>query len=115
VLGVEARADDAATLAALRPLDHEATRVCAVAERAFLARLGASCVTPIAAHARHANGRVAMDAVVASEDGREILRERAEGPATGAETIGRGLAEALLARGAAAVVVLRPAEVSGGR
>ena len=115
VLGVQARADDAATLAALRPLDHAATRACAVAERAFLARLGASCVTPTAAHARHVNGRVVMDAVVATEDGREILRERAEGPAAGAQSIGRGLAEALLARGAAAVVALRPAEVSGER
>ena len=115
VLGVQARADDVATLAALRPLDHAPTRACAVAERAFLARLGASCVTPTAAHARHVNGRVVMDALVASEDGREILRERTEGPAAGAQSIGRGLAEALLARGAAAVVALRPAEVSGGR
>ena len=115
VLAVQARADDAATLAALRPLDHAATRVCAVAERAFLARLGASCVTPMAAHARLVNGRVAMDAVVASEDGREILREHGEGPTTRAEAIGREVAEALLARGAAAVVALRPAEVSGGR
>jgi len=53
-------ADDAATLAALRPLDHAATRACALAERAFLARLGASCVTPMAAHASLANGRVVV-------------------------------------------------------
>ena len=115
VLGVEARADDTATLAALRPLDHEPTRTCALAERAFLARLGASCVTPMAAHARHAEGRVVMDALVLSEDGREVLREHGDGPAADAVAVGRRVAEALLARGAASVVALRPVEVSGGR
>ena len=115
VLGVQARADDAATLAALRPLDHAATRACAVAERAFLARLGASCVTPMAAHASLTNGRVVVHGLVASEDGREILRERGEGVAGDTAAVGRRVAEALLARGAARVAALRPAEVSGGR
>jgi hydroxymethylbilane synthase len=115
VLAVQARAADAATLAALSPLDHAPTRVCALAERAFLARLGASCVTPMAAHARHVNGRVVMDAVVASEDGGRVLRERSEASPTEAESLGRAMADALLARGAAAVVALRPAEVGGGR
>jgi hydroxymethylbilane synthase len=115
VLGVEARADDAATLAALRPLDHAATRACAVAERAFLARLGASCVTPMAAHARLADGRLVLHGLVASEDGREMLRERAEGTAADAAALGRAVAEALLARGASAITALRPVEVSGGR
>jgi hydroxymethylbilane synthase len=115
VLGVQARADDAATLALLRPLDHAATRACALAERAFLARLGASCVTPMAAHARHVDGRVTVDAIVASEDGREVLRERGESPVAEAAALGRSMADALLARGAASVVALRPAEMSGGR
>ena len=115
VLAVQARAADAATLTALSPLDHAPTRVCALAERAFLARLGASCVTPMAAYARHVNGRVVMDAVVASEDGGRVLRERREASPTDAESLGRALADALLAHGAAAVVALRPAEVSGGR
>jgi hydroxymethylbilane synthase len=115
VLAVQARAADAATLAALQPLDHAPTRVCALAERAFLARLGASCVTPMAAHARLVNGRVVMDAVVASEDGGRVLRERVEGPAAEPEALGRAVADALLGRGAAAVVALRPAEVGGGR
>lgn len=115
VLAVEGRADDAPTLAALRALDHEPTRVCALAERAFLQRLGASCVTPMAAHARLADGRLVMDGVVASEDGRTVLRESAEGTAERPAALGAGLAEALLARGAAAVVALRPAGVGDGR
>jgi hydroxymethylbilane synthase len=115
VLAVEARRDDARTLAALRALDHEPTRLCALAERAFLGRLGASCVTPMAGHARLAAGRVVLDALVASEDGRTVLRESAEGPPERAETLGVGVADTLLARGAAAVVALRPAGVGDGR
>jgi hydroxymethylbilane synthase len=115
VLAVEARLDDARTLAALRPLDHEPTRVCALAERAFLGRLGASCVTPMAAHARLSGHRLVLDAMVASEDGRTVLRESAEGTAQRPEALGVRAAEALLARGAAAVVALRPAGVGDGR
>jgi hydroxymethylbilane synthase len=115
VLAVEARLDDARTLAALRALDHEPTRICALAERAFLGRLGASCVTPTAAHARLSGGRVVLDALVASEDGRTVLRESADGAPDRPETLGIRVAEALLARGAAAVVALRPAGVGDGR
>jgi hydroxymethylbilane synthase len=114
VLAVEARADDRATLAALQALDHEPTRVCALAERAFLSRLGASCVTPMAAHARLIGGRLVLDAVVASEDGRTVLRESASGTPDRAPALGTRAADALLARGAAAVVALRPAGVSDG-
>jgi hydroxymethylbilane synthase len=115
VLAVEARLDDARTLTALRAIDHEPTRVAALAERAFLGRLGASCVTPMAAHARLSGGRLVLDALVASEDGRTVLRESAEGTPERAEALGVRVADALLARGAAAVVALRPAGVGDGR
>jgi hydroxymethylbilane synthase len=115
VLAVEARADDPATLRALAPLDHAATRACALAERAYLARLGASCVTPMAAHAWIAEGRLVVHGLVASEDGCRVLRERADGPPAEAAALGRRVAEARRARGAAGVAALRPAEVSGGR
>jgi len=107
-LGLEARGDDRPTLAALAVLDHAPTRVASLAERAYLARLGASCVTPMAAHARLEGERLWLDAFVASEDGREVLRERAVGPAGEAEALGRRLAETLLSRGAASVCALNP-------
>lgn len=115
VLAVEARDDDARTLGLLRALDHEPTRVAAGAERAFLSRLGASCVTPMAAHARLSGGRLLIDAVVASEDGRTLLRESADDAPARGEALGTRVAEALLARGAGAVVALRPAGAGHGR
>jgi hydroxymethylbilane synthase len=108
IIAVQARADDHATLALLARADDASTRACALAERAYLARLGASCHTPMAGHARPDGGALRMSAVVASEDGRRVLRAAASAPAVEAERLGLELAETLLARGAADVTLLKP-------
>ena len=108
VLGLETRADDTRVRAALAVLDDGATRACALAERAFLARLGASCVTPVAGHASLSSGVLVMRALVVSEDGKRILRARGTGTPAEAPALGRRLAEGLLAQGAASLVALAP-------
>jgi hydroxymethylbilane synthase len=108
IIAVQARLDDAATLARLASIDDAPTRACALAERAYLARLGASCNTPMAAHAHLAGSTLSMVAVVASEDGRQVLRASATAAAADAERLGRGLADTLLARGAAGITALEP-------
>jgi len=50
---------------------------------------------------------------VASEDGRQILRANATGPAADASALGRDLAEQLLAQGAATIAALEPRAESG--
>lgn len=109
IIAIEARADDADTLRWLGPLDDADARATAEAERAYLAHLGASCVTPMAAHARVRADRIELDAVVASEDGRQVLRETASGARGDAAKLGRAVADRLLARGAASITALRPA------
>jgi hydroxymethylbilane synthase len=112
ILGVEVRQDDRTIRRLVESLDDPATRVCALAERAYLRRLGASCTTPMAAHAvltrAGATTRLTMSAMVASEDGRRILRADAAGAPGDAERLGRGLADSLLDRGAASVTALNP-------
>jgi hydroxymethylbilane synthase len=108
IIAVEARAADAATLGRLARLDHAPTRAEALAERAYLAALGASCTTPVAAHARLDGATLRMTALVISEDGRQILRSSAAAPAADAESLGRGLAETLLDKGAARITELHP-------
>jgi hydroxymethylbilane synthase len=115
IIAVEARVDDRATLARVARLDHAPTRACAVAERAYLARLGASCTTPVAAHARLDGSTLRMTAIVVNEDGRCILRSSATAPAAEAESLGRGLADELLAKGAASIIALNPPEVERRR
>jgi hydroxymethylbilane synthase len=110
ILAIEARADDRETLAALAALDEPQTRDCAEAERAFLARLGASCNSPLAAHATvlgAAPGTLRLSALIASEDGRDIIRAHADGVRERARALGDELAENMLARGAAGLAGLR--------
>jgi hydroxymethylbilane synthase len=112
VLAIEVREDDVRTRRLVAQVDHPDTHACARAERAYLRRLGASCNTPMAAHATVDRAgdhpRLRMRAVVASEDGRRILRAEAAGAPADAEDVGRGLAELLLERGAEAVTALDP-------
>jgi hydroxymethylbilane synthase len=112
IIAVEARADDRRTLAHLARVDDAATHTCARAERAYLARLGASCNTPMAAHARLDGATLEMTAVVAGEDGRQVLRASGTAPASEAEALGRRLADGLLARGAAGITPLSPVGTS---
>jgi hydroxymethylbilane synthase len=109
VLAVEGRADDARTAGLLKTVDHGPTRACALAERAFLGRLGASCLTPMAAHARVQGDTLRLSGLVASEDGQSILREHAQGGVADGVTLGLAVADRLLARGAADIAALHPA------
>jgi hydroxymethylbilane synthase len=110
ILAVQTRAADPLACRLVGALDDRPARLCAQAERACLRRLGATCATPLAAHAVLDAGRgparLALRAVVASEDGRRVLRAESFGDPEEAEAIGRGLAETLLERGAAEVAGL---------
>ena len=104
VLAVEARQADRELLEVLRAVDDTRTRLAALAERAFLARLGAGCHTPVAAHARLDGPSLVLTGVVSSPDGATMLRASAEGSAVDGERLGVALADELLAKGAKAVL-----------
>ena len=71
-IGIECRADDAATRALLTPIDHEPTHRAVAAERDFLAALGGDCRSPVAAHAHwRDDGTLRLDAEIFSDDGAE--------------------------------------------
>jgi hydroxymethylbilane synthase len=98
VLGFEARVGDARVIDLVRRAIHdpvEARRV--TAERAFLARMGGSCQTPLAAHAT-GEARLHIVGMCGMPDGTRILRAEASG--ADPEAVGVTLAEALLAQGA---------------
>ena len=106
VIGVCARADDAATLRWLAPLDDVQARLAASAERALLKRIEGGCQVPLGAFARVAGGRLHLEATVCALDGKKSLAARADAPASPAEAAALGIrvAEELLARGAAALI-----------
>jgi hydroxymethylbilane synthase len=97
-LAIEARSNDSATIAALEFLDHAPTRSAVECERAVLNALGGGCQVPIGAYASHQNGKLTLQAVVASPDGKEIIREQRSG--SDPQKLGKQVGEALLAQGA---------------
>ena len=96
-LAVETRDD--ATRALLAALDDAETRLAVSAERAFLARVGGSCRTPLAAYATVEVGHLNLRALIAHPDGTEVVRGRKAGAADSAPDLGYELADELLDRG----------------
>ena len=106
-LAVQCRADDQATLALLRPIHHPPTWAAVSAERAFLAGLGGGCSAPVAAYAEPTEAgaaRLQLRGLVASPDGRQVVRLAAEGPLSAPDELGQQLAQQILARGAQALL-----------
>jgi hydroxymethylbilane synthase len=96
-LAVEARRDDTETLALLRLVDDPDTREAVTAERAFVGRLGTGCRAPAAALAMVDRGRVALEGLLASEDGRIVRRHRGTAPVGAARWLGSCVADRVYA------------------
>jgi hydroxymethylbilane synthase len=101
-IGVECRANDDSTRRVLAVIDDPASRAEVTAERAYLARLGGGCDLPVGALARTgAGGSLRIDGLLASADGRVVLRSSRTGSRATPADLGIALAEDLLAGGEA--------------
>ena len=112
-LAIECREDDPATRARLARLDHAPTAICTRAERAFLARLGGSCRTPMAAHATLHGERIHIHGLVGRPDGTRVLVHQADGTTAAPEALGVAAAEALIAQGADVILSECAAAIAG--
>jgi hydroxymethylbilane synthase len=104
VIGIECRCGDEHTVDLVKVLDHPAARVAMDAERAFAHRLGGSCQSPIAAHARLEGDSLVLEGLVAEPDGSRLLRGSALGSVKDPVSLGTALAEKILADGAGALL-----------
>lgn len=98
-LGVECRADDVGTIAMLSAIEDPVARRAVDAERGFLARLGGGCDLPAGAYATVADdGTLTIEGMLASGDGRIMLRARKTGAIAGVDpaVLGAALADYLL-------------------
>lgn len=104
-LAIETRVDDGETIRLLEAVHNADVAASVRAERAFLAALEGGCQVPIAAHAVRGDGILILDGLVASLDGKTIVRGRREQPLEeNPEALGRGLAEEVLDRGGREIV-----------
>ena len=104
VIGIECRVDDARTHSWLRALNDSATRTAIDAERAFAARLGGSCQSPIGAYATIDGDRLTLEGLVAEPDGTRLLRDSLTGIVADPRGLGERLADRMLAAGAATLL-----------
>jgi hydroxymethylbilane synthase len=101
-LAIQCRAEDeGAAHTLLGEIDDLAARATTTAERVFLAALDAGCTAPVGAHATVVDGGVHLRGLVASIDGRDVVR--VEGDGEPGEVGGR-LAREALAAGAARIL-----------
>jgi hydroxymethylbilane synthase len=105
VLAIETREHDARACDLARAAIHdEPTARRIAAERAFLARMGGSCQTPLAAHAVDSDGRLRVVGMCGAPDGSRVLRAEATGSVDCAAELGVKVAEELLAMGASEIL-----------
>lgn len=99
-VGIECRSDDDRVNNLIAPLSDNKTLIRVLAERAMNQRLQGGCQVPIAGYAEFERGLIMLRGLVASVDGKQIIRADIAGPAENAEELGLVLAEDLLSRGA---------------
>jgi hydroxymethylbilane synthase len=104
-LGIEIKASREDLFQVLAPLNHPETEACVLAERAFSRALSGSCTVPIGAYAELTDGNLTISGFVGSVDGKQILRDIAQGKSTEAVILGKLLANKLILRGADNILV----------
>ena len=105
-LGLETRANDAKTIAAVAKLNHAPTQFACTAERSLLRALGGGCQLPIAGYARVQDEQLMLEGLVADPEGKQVVRVRSSGPTSNAEALGREVAKELKKQGADEMLAL---------
>ncbi|HVM23187.1 MAG TPA: hydroxymethylbilane synthase [Sphingomicrobium sp.] len=77
VIGMECRTNDTRTQSVLSTVSNGITFACVMAERAFTRALGATCHSPVAAFCVLEDGDLRMRAQLFSEEGEEMVEDRA--------------------------------------
>ena len=100
VIGIECSNDRTELLQVLSTLNHETTATTTTAERAVAAHLNADCQSPVATFGVIKGSTLSLEAMVASPDGRTIIREQVSGSIDEPELLGANLASKLQHMGA---------------
>lgn len=100
-LALEGRSEDARAREAAEAVGDQLTLACLLAERALARSLGASCRTPLGAHALPGEtGRLQLRAWLGVPDGSAWLRDEQTGERAAPEELGREVARRLTVAGA---------------
>lgn len=103
-IGIETRVDDEFINEIIKPLNHEDTAICVLAERAFLSIMGGGCQVPLACHAKilkqNNKTTINIEGILGDPDGKwSIIRGSRNGSLSQANILAEDLARELLDKG----------------
>lgn len=104
IVAIEIRSGDEHTRRAVRSINDVPAGLSLIAERTVVAALGGGCQLPLGAVSIHDNGTLTLFGLVASLDGRQIVKRTVKGPSADPASLGRQLAEELARGGATAIL-----------
>lgn len=78
IMAIECRRDNAVVGELLAAIDDAEARQCAQLERDFMRELGGNCTFPIGGYARYEKDELLFTGVIASPDGKHVLKEEAK-------------------------------------
>ncbi|MDB5506956.1 MAG: porphobilinogen deaminase [Devosia sp.] len=94
-VALQCRAEDSWTQHAIARLDHPATHIAVIAERAMLRELDGSCRTPIGALSEIVDDTLTLTGQILTPDGKQCWETTLSAPTQHAETLGAELGRAL--------------------
>jgi len=105
-LAVQTRADNSEVIAVASRIDDQPTHLAVDAEREVLAALHGGCSIPLGVHSELEGNALNLSAILASPDGKDVVRASAAGASTDGIATARELAAKLLASGGSTILAL---------
>ncbi len=110
-LGIECIENNPDVIEIIKALEDNSTSICCLAERAFLRELEGGCQVPIGVSTQIEKNELTLTGMVASLDGKQLIRDERKGSISNPELIGIKLADALKDQGASEILAKIFAEV----
>lgn len=107
-LAIEIKENDNDVENIISKLNCKNTYLSALCERAFLRKLEGGCQVPIGAYTKLAGENITLFGLIASLNGKEIIRDTVSGNKNDSEKLGLKLAEVLLRNGGAKILAEIP-------
>ena len=103
-LAIQTRINDRRMESIAAVLNHNAANTLVSAERAFLLQMGGGCNIPVAVHASFKQDLIEIDGLVASPDGKRVVRDSIRQKRENGNEAATKLAERILAQGGRAIL-----------
>jgi hydroxymethylbilane synthase len=113
-LGIECRLGDEDIVQVIKALEHPESRDRCLAERSLLRQLEGGCQVPIGVNTKIEGDTLTLTGMVASLDGKRLVKDSISGNRSQGEELGKNLADTLRQQGAQEILEAIFAEINRG-